>query len=144
MTQPLKAAPGPLLETPYYLPVGNEVELFLAAYRARMPVLLKGPTGCGKTRFLEHMTHRLYRGSEAGKRAGIETSLVTVACHEDLTATDLVGRYLLEGDDTVWMDGPIAGGIGVREACVAAICRAITDDDEVQRAVTEVATTLLP
>ncbi len=283
MTQPLQAAPPrPEPEAPYYLPVGNEVDLFLAAHRARMPVLLKGPTGCGKTRFLEHMTHRLYRGGDAGTRAGIETPLVTVACHEDLTATDLVGRYLLEGDDTVWMDGPltravrdgsicyldeivearkdttvlihaltdhrrilpiekrgeilpahpdfllvlsynpgyqsvakdlkpstrqrfvalefdypppeieaeiiaheadidvtlardlaelgkrirnlhhrgfdegvstrlliytaqlIAGGIGVREACVAAICRAITDDDEVQRAVTEVASTLLP
>ena len=75
MTQPLEAAaPRPVpdaapgvSEAPYYLPVGNEVELFLAAHRARMPVLLKGPTGCGKTRFLEHMTHRLYRGGEAGR-----------------------------------------------------------------------------
>ena len=105
------------MEAPFYLPVGNEVELFLAAYRARLPVLLKGPTGCGKTRFLEHMMHRLYRGHEAGTRAGIEQPLVTVACHEDLTATDLVGRYLLEGDDTVWMDGPLTRAVRDGSIC---------------------------
>jgi len=110
---------GPPLvpEAPYYRPVGNEVELFLAAHRARMPVLLKGPTGCGKTRFLEHMTHRLYLGPEAGARAAIEQPLVTVACHEDLTATDLVGRYLLEGDDTVWMDGPLTRAVRDGSIC---------------------------
>ena len=69
---------------PYYLPVGREVELFEAAHSARLPVILKGPTGCGKTRFVEHMAWRL------------ERPLITVACHEDLSSTDLVGRFLLE------------------------------------------------
>src|SRR5680860_1518392 len=76
-----------LSKEPYYLPLGNEVELFEAAYLARLPVMLKGPTGCGKTRFVEHMSWRL------------ERTLVTVACHEDLTASDLVGKYSLRGDD---------------------------------------------
>jgi nitric oxide reductase NorQ protein len=80
---------------PYYLPVGKEVGLFEAAYRGKLPVMLKGPTGCGKTRFIEYMAWRLNR------------PLVTVACHEDLSATDLVGRFLLEGDETVWHDGPL-------------------------------------
>jgi nitric oxide reductase NorQ protein len=84
---------------PFYLPVANEVGLFEAASRARIPVLLKGPTGCGKTRFVAHMAHRLGR------------PLVTVACHEDLTASDLVGRYLLHGDDTVWVDGPLTAAV---------------------------------
>jgi len=81
---------------PYYRASGDEVRLFAAAYEARMPILLKGPTGCGKTRFIEHMAHRL----------GL--ALVTVACHEDLTASDLVGRYLLEATGTRWQDGPLA------------------------------------
>ncbi len=113
----LESAPTDASRVPYYRPVGNEVELFLAAYGARMPVLLKGPTGCGKTRFLEHMTHRLYRGDDAGERAAIDPALVTVACHEDLTATDLVGRYLLEGDDTVWMDGPLTRAVRAGSIC---------------------------
>ncbi len=118
MTATLLAAEPPVAtEAPWYLPLGAEVDLFLAAHRARLPVLLKGPTGCGKTRFLEHMTHRLYRGAEAGARAAIDTPLVTVACHEDLTATDLVGRYLLEGDDTVWMDGPLTRAVREGSIC---------------------------
>ncbi len=84
---------------PYYLPVAGEVGLFEAAHRAQIPVLLKGPTGCGKTRFVAHMAHRLGR------------PLVTVACHEDLTASDLVGRFLLHGDETVWVDGPLAAAV---------------------------------
>jgi len=84
---------------PWYLPLGDEVQVFEAAWRARLPVLLKGPTGCGKTRFVEHMAWQL------------ERELVTVACHEDLTATDLVGRYLLSGDETVWMDGPLTRAV---------------------------------
>ena len=84
---------------PYYLPVGKEVELFESAYRAKLPVMLKGPTGCGKTRFIEYMAWRLRR------------PLVTVACHEDLSATDLVGRFLLEGDETVWHDGPLTTAV---------------------------------
>ncbi|MEE9279243.1 MAG: CbbQ/NirQ/NorQ/GpvN family protein [Myxococcota bacterium] len=104
-----------LLTPPWYLPVGDEVDVFLAAYEAHLPVLLKGPTGCGKTRFLEHVTWLLYRASEAPRRR-LETPLITVACHEDLTGTDLVGRYLLAGDETVWMDGPLTRA--VREGAI--------------------------
>lgn len=86
-------------EAPFYLPVASEVALFEHAWQARIPVLLKGPTGCGKTRFVAHMAHRL----------GLP--LITVACHEDLTASDLVGRYLLQGDDTVWVDGPLTAAV---------------------------------
>jgi len=84
---------------PFYLPVGEEVGLFEAAYRGKLPVMLKGPTGCGKTRFIEYMAWRLNR------------PLITVACHEDLSATDLVGRFLLEGDETVWHDGPLTTAV---------------------------------
>jgi nitric oxide reductase NorQ protein len=80
---------------PFYLPVGREVELFEAAYRRRLPVLLKGPTGCGKTRFVRFMAWRLQR------------PLVTVACHDDLSANDLTGRFLVRGGETVWQDGPL-------------------------------------
>ena len=83
-------------QEPYYAEVGGEVELFSTAARLRMPLLLKGPTGCGKSRFVQSMAYRLGR------------PLVTVACHEDLTASDLVGRYLLQDDETVWMDGPLS------------------------------------
>ena len=86
-------------EEPYYLAVGGEVGLFEAAHAARLPVMLKGPTGCGKTRFVEHMAWRLGR------------PLITVACHEDLSATDLVGRFLLEGEETVWHDGPLTTAV---------------------------------
>src|ERR1051325_5261906 len=90
---------------PYYLPVGREIELFEAAHSARLPVILKGPTGCGKTRFVEHMAWRL------------ERPLVTVACHEDLSSTDLVGRFLLEGEDTVWHDGPLTTAVRSGAIC---------------------------
>jgi nitric oxide reductase NorQ protein len=89
---------------PFYRAVENEVELFEAAYRSRMPVMLKGPTGCGKTRFVEHMAWRL------GK------PLITVSCHEDMTASDLVGRYLLDAEGTVWHDGPLT--LAVREGAI--------------------------
>jgi len=81
---------------PWYRPVGDEVALFDAAYAARMPMMLKGPTGCGKTRFVEYMAWRLGR------------PLVTVACNEDMTASDLVGRFLLDAEGTRWQDGPLA------------------------------------
>lgn len=81
---------------PYYQTLGQEATLFKAAYNANRPVLLKGPTGCGKSRFVAHMAYHLKR------------PLITVACHEDLTASDLVGRYLLKGDETIWSDGPLA------------------------------------
>jgi nitric oxide reductase NorQ protein len=84
---------------PYYLAAAREVELFEAAHAARLPVMLKGPTGSGKTRFVEHMAWRL------------ERPLITVACHEDLSATDLVGRFLLEGEETVWHDGPLTRAV---------------------------------
>jgi len=90
---------------PYYQPVGNEVGLFEAAYRKRLPVLLKGPTGCGKTRFVEYMAWRLKR------------PLVTVACHDDLTTADLVGRYLIVGEQTVWMDGPLTAAVRAGAIC---------------------------
>jgi nitric oxide reductase NorQ protein len=81
---------------PYYCQVSDEVELFEAAYTLRMPMMLKGPTGCGKTRFVEHMAWKL------GK------PLITVACNEDMTASDLVGRFLLDANGTRWQDGPLA------------------------------------
>ncbi|MFN3611529.1 CbbQ/NirQ/NorQ/GpvN family protein [Tepidimonas sp.] len=81
---------------PYYRPVADEVALFEAAYSVRMPMMLKGPTGCGKTRFVEYMAWKLSR------------PLITVACHEDMTASDLVGRFLLEASGTRWQDGPLA------------------------------------
>jgi nitric oxide reductase NorQ protein len=90
---------------PYYLAAGREIELFEAAYHARLPVLLKGPTGCGKTRFVHHMAHRLGR------------PVITVACHEDLFASDLIGRYLLEHDKTVWMDGPLTRAVRIGAIC---------------------------
>ncbi len=111
-----------LAEEPFYIPVADEVELFNAAYSQKIPVLMKGPTGCGKTRFIEYMTYKLRRPLTIVRKVTDENSsqgglpLVTVACHEDLTASDLVGRYLLEGDSTRWIDGPLtravkAGGI---------------------------------
>ena len=93
-------------EEPFYLPVANEVEIFEAAHSKRLPILLKGPTGCGKTRFLEYMSHRLG-----------PLPLITVACHEDLTATDLVGRYLLEADETRWLDGPLTRAVKAGAIC---------------------------
>jgi nitric oxide reductase NorQ protein len=89
---------------PFYRPVESEIALFEAAHKSRMPVMLKGPTGCGKTRFVEHMAWRL------GK------PLITVSCHEDMTASDLVGRYLLDTDGTVWHDGPLT--LAVREGAI--------------------------
>lgn len=85
-----------LREAPFYQPVAGEVRAFEAAAAARLPVLLTGPTGCGKTRFVEHMAWRLQR------------PLVTLACHEDLTAGDLAGRWLLDAEGTRWQDGPLA------------------------------------
>jgi len=100
------------MTTPWYLPVADEIELFEAAWAARLPVLLKGPTGCGKTRFVEYMATRV-RPSR-GDRAGVP--LVTVSCHEDLTANDLVGRHLLLHDRTEWNDGPLTRA--VREGAI--------------------------
>ncbi|MBF0469922.1 MAG: CbbQ/NirQ/NorQ/GpvN family protein [Gammaproteobacteria bacterium] len=82
-------------EEPFYQPQGDEVALYDAAYEARLPVMIKGPTGCGKSRFIEHMAWKLKK------------PLITVACNEDMTASDLVGRYLLDADGTRWLDGPL-------------------------------------
>lgn len=90
---------------PYYVPLGDEVRIFEQCHARRLPVMLKGPTGCGKTRFVEHMAWRLGR------------PLVTIACHDDLSASDLTGRFLIRGDDTVWTDGPLT-----RAARHGAIC----------------------
>ena len=96
----------------FYSPIADEVEIFLTAYEQRLPVLLKGPTGCGKTRFVEHMAHRLFRGDESDAvRQAVAEPLQTVACHEDLSATDLVGRFLLQGEETVWQDGPLTRSV---------------------------------
>ena len=92
-------------DEPYYEPVGDEIEVFEAAYANQLPVLLKGPTGCGKTRFMEHMAWRLKR------------PLITVSCHDDLTASDLVGRFLISGGETVWVDGPLAKAVRVGGIC---------------------------
>ena len=108
-----------LHKEPYYLPIADEVEVFLAAYEARLPVLLKGPTGCGKTRFVEYMAYLLYRQSAHASedRLGVTNPLITVACHEDLSASDLVGRYLLTGEETVWMDGPLTRAVHTGAMC---------------------------
>lgn len=88
-------APWRAAAEPYYAPTGREMQAFEAAYALRVPLLLKGPTGCGKTRFVEHMAWRLRR------------PLVTIACNEDTTVADLVGRWLLDADGTRWHDGPL-------------------------------------
>ena len=110
-------------EAPFYLSIGDEEALFTAAFEQKIPVLLKGPTGCGKTRFVEYMAHRLKRPLTVIKdvtgegEAGAGLPIVTVACHEDLTASDLVGRYLLEGDSTRWIDGPLTRAVKSGAIC---------------------------
>lgn len=110
-------------EEPYYVPVQDEVELFQAAWESKLPVLLKGPTGCGKTRFVEYMAYKLNRPmvvvKDGEKQVEEESNLplVTVACHEDLTASDLVGRYLLEGEETKWIDGPLTRSVKAGAIC---------------------------
>src|SRR5690554_4050369 len=98
-------APHPLHDEPWYLPLGDEVSIFEECHRHQLAVMLKGPTGCGKTRFVEYMAWRLQR------------PLITVSCHDDLTASDLTGRFLIHHDQTVWQDGPLA-----RAAREGAIC----------------------
>lgn len=90
---------------PHYRPTGRECELFELAHANRLPLLLKGPTGCGKTRFVEHMAAR------------IGLPLHTVACHDDLSAADLIGRYLLKGGETVWVDGPLTRAVRTGGIC---------------------------
>ena len=90
---------SPPMELPFYRPVSNELELFERCYEQRLPLMLKGPTGCGKTRFVEHMAARL------------ERPLITVPCHDDTSAADLLGRWLVRGGDTVWQDGPVTRAV---------------------------------
>jgi len=112
---------------PNYIPQGDEEQIFRSAFESRIPVILKGPTGCGKTRFVESTAFAL------------DLPLITVSCHEDLTAADLVGRYLLKDDETVWQDGPLTlavrhGGLCYLDEIVEArkdttvIIHSLTDD----------------
>jgi nitric oxide reductase NorQ protein len=112
---------------PNYIAHGEEEELFDFAFKEKIPVILKGPTGCGKTRFIEYMAHKL------------DLPLVTVSCHEDLTASDLIGRFIFRGDETIWEDGPLTlavryGGICYLDEIVEArndttvIIHSLTDD----------------
>lgn len=104
-TQVLKPEENFIATEPYYEPVTDEIAVFEAAYRNQLPILLKGPTGCGKTRFTEHMAWRLSR------------PLITVSCHDDLTSSDLVGRFLVKGGETVWVDGPLARAVRAGGIC---------------------------
>lgn len=110
MTQSITAADAAApadTDAPFYLPIHDEVELFEAAFEQRIPVLLKGPTGCGKTRFVEYMAWRLF-----GERDDAPAEpLITVSCHDDLTSADLVGRYLLSSEGTTWLDGPLTQAV---------------------------------
>ncbi len=112
---------------PNYIPQGDEEETFRVAFETKIPLIVKGPTGCGKTRFIEHMAYAL------------DLPLITVSCHEDLTAADLVGRYLFRDEETVWQDGPLTlavryGGICYLDEIVEArkdttvIIHSLTDD----------------
>lgn len=132
----LKSEEYLIRQEPFYLPQGDEVSLFEAAYHEKIPVMLKGPTGCGKTRFVEYMAHRLSvpltvvkpagkDGPEATVEEGLRPAtdskhklpLVTVACHEDLSASDLVGRYLIEEEGTRWIDGPLTRAVRYGGIC---------------------------
>jgi nitric oxide reductase NorQ protein len=101
----LEGVRPPPSREPFYLPVGREVAIFEACHASRLPVMLKGPTGCGKTRFVEHMAWRLRR------------PWVTVACHDDLSASDLIGRYLVRASETVWQDGPLTRAVRAGALC---------------------------
>ena len=102
---PLQTEENFISEEPYYEATGQEIAIFEAAYQNGLPVLIKGPTGCGKSRFMEYMAWRLKR------------PLVTVSCHDDLTASDLVGRYLIKGGETSWVDGPLASAVRAGAIC---------------------------
>ncbi|MEO7073394.1 MAG: CbbQ/NirQ/NorQ/GpvN family protein [Rhodanobacter sp.] len=104
MPEALAAATGRDAVQPFYLPTGNELALFEQCHARQLAVMLKGPTGCGKTRFIEHMAWRLGR------------PLITIACHDDLSASDLIGRFLIRHDGTVWQDGPLTRA--VREGAI--------------------------
>jgi nitric oxide reductase NorQ protein len=93
------------MSPPFYLPAGDEIAVFESCHQRQLPVMLKGPTGCGKTRFVQHMAWRL------------ERPLITIACHDDLSASDLTGRYLIRGGETVWVDGPLTAAVRAGAIC---------------------------
>ncbi|MDH3386313.1 MAG: CbbQ/NirQ/NorQ/GpvN family protein [Gammaproteobacteria bacterium] len=103
--QTLKPEEYRIVEEPYYEPVGNEIEIFESAYQNQLALALRGPTGCGKTRFMEYMAWRL------------KLPLITVSCHDDLTASDLIGRYLITDNQTVWIDGPLTAAVRAGAIC---------------------------
>lgn len=103
-SQIIKTEEYTIKEQPYYEKISNEIEIFKSSYENKLPVLLKGPTGCGKTRFMEYIAWYLKR------------PLITVSCHDDLTTADLIGRYLIKGGETVWVDGPLTRA--VRHGCI--------------------------
>ena len=115
----LNACADPTGGLPFYLPQHDEEEVFLSAWRRRLPARLKGPTGCGKTRFVEYMAWKLGRpittvrneAAQEMREGEVRVPLVTIACHEDLTASDLVGRYLLDANGTRWIDGPMTRAV---------------------------------
>jgi len=107
MAEAIKTEEFIIPDEPYYQPLGREVEIFEHAHRYQIPVLLKGPTGSGKTRFMQYMAWKLKR------------PLITVSCHDDLTASDLVGRYLVAGGETVWMDGPLTKAVKVEDYAIS-------------------------
>lgn len=114
----LKVEEYMLSSEPFYLPIRDEVEIFKAAFHSRTPVLLKGPTGTGKTRFIEYMAFILGRELMlSGTIDGPSLPLITVACHEDLTASDLVGKFLLKGEETIWVDGPLTKAVKTGAIC---------------------------
>jgi nitric oxide reductase NorQ protein len=103
--QILKPEEYRITEEPYYEAIGNEIEIFESAYRNKLAISLRGPTGCGKTRFMEYMAWRL------------KLPLITVSCHDDLTASDLIGRYLITNNQTVWVDGPLTTAVRTGAIC---------------------------
>jgi nitric oxide reductase NorQ protein len=128
VTAALKTSSYRIEEKPFYLPIADEVEIFERAWAEQIPLLLKGPTGCGKTRFVEFMAYslgqKMVRVTKAANeitadardyRSGVG-SLYTVACHEDLTVRDLTGRYIMKGGEAVWIDGPAT--VAVREGAI--------------------------
>jgi nitric oxide reductase NorQ protein len=119
---------------PFYLATGDEVAVFRAAYERRIPVLLKGPTGCGKTRFVEHMAWRL----AAERETPLPESLVTITCHDDMTSADLVGRYLLSTEGTTWLDGPLTRAVRTGALCyLDEIVEARTDTTVILHSLTD-------
>ncbi len=105
MTETIESTQYLVTDEPYYKQLSTEVDLYLAAYEARMPVMIKGPTGCGKSRFIEYMAWKLNK------------PLITIACNEDMTASDLVGRFLLDANGTKWQDGPLTVAARIGAIC---------------------------